>query len=384
MGIFFKKNNTIENFLTMDSKISKMQSKIKASKDFHYGIYSKVIFFSIIIEIFLLSISYAKSLSCNTLVDNALCYVNSVVFSIIIYITIKLYRFLFRTLIKYYKNQLGELNFSLEKLLDDKKLQSDFDNIKKVMEKYERAIKKKENNNRVTHEHQPQQPQPEQLQKTPQPEKPEHPQYEQPQILNQRVHKNILSEEINTILGELKVIDSNLSNFKFLRSLETHQLDFLIINVVNCAVYFDNVSDDVKTISSLIVSKVFSQAYFDPNIPKEYIDKIELAIEKLYLIIANCKKHRHYQIEGAVSVFKDLAISLYKNKSNGKINDMVIIDMVWCSTLDLFEEFGSYLEVYNQLHYEIYYIICNYFHFTSDSIRSEHFKRFMDISKLRG
>ncbi|EGC28608.1 hypothetical protein DICPUDRAFT_159943 [Dictyostelium purpureum] len=61
-------------------------------------------------------------------------------------------------------------------------------------------------------------------------------------------------------------------------------------------------------------------------------------IEKLYKIITNCKLYRHYQVEGAVSVFRDFAISLHDNKTNIKIHDVEIVDMVWCSTLDLFEE----------------------------------------------
>ncbi|EGC40277.1 hypothetical protein DICPUDRAFT_74219 [Dictyostelium purpureum] len=364
MAIIFSKKNTIENIFAMESK---------SSKDFHFGIFWKFIFISIIMQFFLLIISYTSSLSYNTLMEKALCFVLPVVFQTIL---------IFETIIEYYQNNLIELNIGLDNLLDDKKLQTDFDNIKSL-EINERLLEKKLSNNFLELNHRVQY-QPQHLEETQHPQQEQLQQEEKPLILNQWVPKKFVSEKNNLILGELKVIDNHLSNGDFLGSLETYQLDLFVTNIVNCAIYYDNVSDDIKTISSLIVSKVFAHAYLDSNISKDHLDMIESVIAKVHKIIDNYQMYRLYEIEGAVSVFKDLANSLKNNKTNGKINDMVIIDMVWCSALELLEhlDYLGFHQFFPQLHNETYHIVCNYLHFTSDTIRSEHLNRFMDIKNF--
>ncbi|EGC31751.1 hypothetical protein DICPUDRAFT_82387 [Dictyostelium purpureum] len=182
MGLFFSKNNNFEKMLEMESKISNMEIKIEKSKEFHNSFFSNFIFFSFIIEIFLILISIYKSFSSNTMFENSWCYLLCILFSILFYIVSTLYRFFSGSLIRFYENKLNNLIIGFEKILNDIKVETDFETILK----YENILKKKKCNNRVQQENlkpqQLQQPQqPGKSQKTQQPEK--------PQIINQNVQK---------------------------------------------------------------------------------------------------------------------------------------------------------------------------------------------------
>ncbi|EGC37979.1 hypothetical protein DICPUDRAFT_149351 [Dictyostelium purpureum] len=335
-----QKNNSIEDFLALETKISNLESKIKNKEEIHYSI----------------------TLSDDTLFLKTLCYLFSAVFPFIIYILWISFEFIFGTVTEDYQNELIELNIYMEILLEDKNLQADL----KSLQIYERVIKKKNN-------HRAQQQQPERLQEKP----------KIPQILNQWASKEIEPKENNTILGELKAINNHLSNFVVLRSLETDQLDLFLSNIINCAIYFENVPDDVKTISSLIVSQVFAQAHFDSNISQDHIDMIESYILELYRIINKHTMYRYHQIEGTISVFKHFTNYLQNNQYNVIIKDMVLIDLVWSSALNFFEDL-EYLELkqeFRQLYNDTYYIVSNYFNFTSDTIRSENLIRFNNSIK---
>ncbi|EGC30420.1 hypothetical protein DICPUDRAFT_83640 [Dictyostelium purpureum] len=178
MGIIFlKKNNKFENFVAMESKISEMETKIKCSKNFKNNVYWKIILYGVIIEIFLLLISYINSRSFNTLFEKSKCYVYSILFSIIIYTLAKLYNFLFQSLIKSNENKLKKLNVDFQKLLDDTKLEADIDNLKKKIEVYENLKKRNQQSQQPDQPDQPQQPQqPQQPNQPQQPDQPDQPQ----------------------------------------------------------------------------------------------------------------------------------------------------------------------------------------------------------------
>ncbi|EGC35039.1 hypothetical protein DICPUDRAFT_79212 [Dictyostelium purpureum] len=345
MGIIFsKKNNAIEDFLGLETKISNLESKIKNKEEIHYRI----------------------TLSDDTLFVKTLCYLFSAVIPFIIYILWVSFKFIFGTVTEDYQNELKELNICMEILLEDKNLQAEL-NSKKNLQIFERVLKKSRAQQQQQEELQQQQP--EEVQQ----EKPKI-----PQILIQWASKEIEPKENNSILGELKAINIHLSNFVVLRSLETNQLDLFLANIINCAIHFENVSDDVKTISSLIVSKVIAQAHFDSNISQDHIYMIESYILELYKIINKYTKYRYHQIEGVICVFKHFAKSLQNNQFNIIIKDMFLIHLVWSSALNLFEDL-EYLELkqeFRQLYNDTYCIVSNYFIFTSDTIRSENLLRF--------
>ncbi|EGC32881.1 hypothetical protein DICPUDRAFT_81322 [Dictyostelium purpureum] len=114
--------------------------------------------------------------------ENSWCYLLCILFSILFYIVSTLYRFFSGSLIRFYENKLNSLIIGFEKILNDIKVETDFETILK----YENILKKKKCNNRVQQENL----KPQQLQQPQQPGKSQLPQQpEKPQIINQNVLK---------------------------------------------------------------------------------------------------------------------------------------------------------------------------------------------------
>ncbi|EGC34580.1 hypothetical protein DICPUDRAFT_79673 [Dictyostelium purpureum] len=168
---FSNKNNSWEKFSEIESKISKIETQIENAKEFHNRIFWNFVFISLFIEIILVLISIYRSFTCYTFYENTWWYALCLLFSFLSFIVAKGYRFLFYSLIKIYEYRLKKLLIGLEKVLNDKKLETNYEKIVK----YENLLKKMKCNNRGLLENQ----KPQQLQQPQQPR--------QPQIINSSV-----------------------------------------------------------------------------------------------------------------------------------------------------------------------------------------------------
>ncbi|EGC29347.1 hypothetical protein DICPUDRAFT_84621 [Dictyostelium purpureum] len=108
---------------------------------------------------------YEKFASSDTLSEKAMCFLYSIFASMIIYSFAKFYRLLFERLIKNNEIKLLKLYDGLDKLFEARKLETDYEKTKKLLEDYE--FFKKNSNNRYQEEYQHQQP--------PQPSQPSQP-----------------------------------------------------------------------------------------------------------------------------------------------------------------------------------------------------------------
>ncbi|EGC33040.1 hypothetical protein DICPUDRAFT_81159 [Dictyostelium purpureum] len=173
MGNFISKKHCIfeKKVQVMESKISKMETDINNSKLRHYNNYNKIIFYYFIIELYLAAFLYEKLASSDTLSEKAMCFLYSLFASMIIYSLAKFYRLLFERLIKNNEIKLLKLYDGLDKLFEARKMETDYDKTKKLLEDYE--FFKKNSNNRYQEEYQQQQPpQPPQTPQPPQPSQP--------------------------------------------------------------------------------------------------------------------------------------------------------------------------------------------------------------------
>ncbi|EGC33736.1 hypothetical protein DICPUDRAFT_80509 [Dictyostelium purpureum] len=126
MGNFFSKKDSIfeKKVVAMESKISILETRINSSKNYHSAfLYEKF------------------ALSSDTLSEKAICFIFSLLTSMIIYYSAKLYRLSFEILIKKNEKKLKNLKDGLEKLFEDRKFETDFERTKKLLEEYERFKK---------------------------------------------------------------------------------------------------------------------------------------------------------------------------------------------------------------------------------------------------
>ncbi|EGC38853.1 hypothetical protein DICPUDRAFT_75594 [Dictyostelium purpureum] len=127
MGNFFSKKEIFENqVLAMESRIANMESKINSSKTHLDNNYKKIIFYFIIIEFILVFSLYNIFFSSDTLSEKAMCFVYSLLISIVIYTFAKIYRF----------------TYGLDQLFEERKRVTDYEHTKKLLENYE-IFKKK-------------------------------------------------------------------------------------------------------------------------------------------------------------------------------------------------------------------------------------------------
>ncbi|EGC31028.1 hypothetical protein DICPUDRAFT_157156 [Dictyostelium purpureum] len=88
-------------------------------------------------ELLLVTFLYEKFTSSDTLSEKAMGLFYSLFTSIIIYILIKLDRLCFELFIKNNEKKLINLNKGLEKLFEERKLETDYEKTKKLLEEYE-------------------------------------------------------------------------------------------------------------------------------------------------------------------------------------------------------------------------------------------------------
>ncbi|EGC28534.1 hypothetical protein DICPUDRAFT_85382 [Dictyostelium purpureum] len=98
-----------------------------------------------------------KLASSDTLSEKAMCVYYSLFTSIMIYLLIKLDRLFFDIFIKNNEKKLIKLHSGLEKLFEERKLETDFEKTKNLLEAYE-IFKKKNFDNRYQPEYQHQPP----------------------------------------------------------------------------------------------------------------------------------------------------------------------------------------------------------------------------------
>ncbi|EGC40411.1 hypothetical protein DICPUDRAFT_73944 [Dictyostelium purpureum] len=123
--------------MAMETNIAKLENKINSTKKFHYNIYKKIFFFFFIIEFILSFFLHNEILSSSTLYEKSECFAFILLFSIIISILANLYRLLFEKIIKYNEKKLNDLYIGLDKLFDERKKETNYENTKKLLEQYE-------------------------------------------------------------------------------------------------------------------------------------------------------------------------------------------------------------------------------------------------------
>ncbi|EGC35445.1 hypothetical protein DICPUDRAFT_78880 [Dictyostelium purpureum] len=147
MGNFFSKKDFIfeKKVRAMESNINKLETKILSSKNEHYNNNKKNIFYFFIIELLLATFLYEKFASSDSLSEKAMGLYYSLFTTIMIYLLIKLDRLFFGIYIKNNENKLIKLYSGLEKLFEERKLETDFEKTKNLLEAYE-VFKKKIDN----------------------------------------------------------------------------------------------------------------------------------------------------------------------------------------------------------------------------------------------
>ncbi|EGC38129.1 hypothetical protein DICPUDRAFT_76259 [Dictyostelium purpureum] len=88
-------------------------------------------------ELILATFLWEKFASNDTLSEKAMCLYYSLFISIIFYLLIKLDRIFFGLFIKNNEKKLLNLKIGLEKIFEERKIETDFEKTKKLLEEYE-------------------------------------------------------------------------------------------------------------------------------------------------------------------------------------------------------------------------------------------------------
>ncbi|KAK5579446.1 hypothetical protein RB653_009129 [Dictyostelium firmibasis] len=147
MGNFFSKKNGFEKqLLDMETKILYLEDKLSNSRMFHQKVLHKIVLYSFAIEFFIILFTYVKSRSLENLPEKLFCCIYLVLFPVFIFILAKVYGFIYKYLIKKNEVKLDNLKTGLQKKLDERKRETDYENTQKLLDRYESIINKKKKN----------------------------------------------------------------------------------------------------------------------------------------------------------------------------------------------------------------------------------------------
>ncbi|KAN0038488.1 hypothetical protein ACTA71_000666 [Dictyostelium dimigraforme] len=146
-NLFSKKNGFEKQLLDMETKILNLEDKLSNSRIFHQKVLHKIVLYSFAIEFFIILFTYVKSRSLETLPEKLFCCIYLVLFPIFIFILTKVYGFIYKYLIKKNEIKLDGLKTGLQKKLDERKRETDYENTQKLLDRYESIINNKKKRN---------------------------------------------------------------------------------------------------------------------------------------------------------------------------------------------------------------------------------------------
>ncbi|KYQ91594.1 transmembrane protein [Tieghemostelium lacteum] len=155
MGILFfkskKGNDFAKQLEDMDSKIKDIEDRLVLSREFQKKLKYRMLLYSIVLEIVIAIYTYIRIKSIHFLYDKLVNSIFLIIIPVFIYIIYKSFNYIFTKYMKKNEHKLDKLKKDLQKKLDERKRETDFEATQKLIDKYEKKKRdtpsKNSNNN---------------------------------------------------------------------------------------------------------------------------------------------------------------------------------------------------------------------------------------------
>ncbi|EGG23700.1 transmembrane protein [Cavenderia fasciculata] len=135
-------NTFAKELADLEEKIIHLEDYVSNARTTQHTVFVRVIIYSIVLEVILVSYIYYQTRSVETLYGKLLYASYLLLFPLVIFIATKLFNALYKKIISRNEKKLETLKSRLQSKIDERKKETDYENTQKLIDKYDKLMKK--------------------------------------------------------------------------------------------------------------------------------------------------------------------------------------------------------------------------------------------------